>query len=131
MTRERPDEATTDEELWKLLVRETGRHGAVVEARPGVIRVQLPAGEPGCEHPVEIRMTTRQLRETVTSLSADGQRALGLADPVSAGWGLFTIHLEENLGTLRAGEGYLLWHEGALRPSADLAWPPRRARESS
>lgn len=32
---------------------------------------------------IEIRMTARQLRETLTSLSTDGHEALGITDPVA------------------------------------------------
>lgn len=126
MTSERPDSTFTDDDLWELLLTALARMGAVVEVQPGVVRVEPPGDEPGDVHPVEIRMTPRQLRETVTSLSADGEEALEIADPVAAGWGLFTIHLEEHLETMRADEGYLLWRQGALHPSVALEWPPRR-----
>lgn len=122
----RPDSTFTDEQLWDALVSEAARSGPVVDARPGVVRVDLPDEESGDPRRVEIRMTPRQLRQSVTALSADGQVALGLSDPVTAGWALFTIHLEEHLGTLRPGEGYLLWRQGALHPSASLEWPPAR-----
>lgn len=124
----RPDSTATDEQLWEMTLAEVAREATTVEARPGVILVDLPGPEPGAPRRVEIRMTSCQLRESVTSLSADGQEALGITDPVTAGWALFTIHLEEHLRTLRPGESFLLWHEGALHPAVDLAWPPVRAR---
>lgn len=125
----RPDSTSSDQELYAALVRYLAGHGRVIEARPGVIQAELPAEE--VERlgvgSVEIRMTPGQLRETVTRLAVDGQQALGVADPVVAGWSLFSIHLEEDLATLRPGESFLLWHHGALHPSADLQWPPVRA----
>lgn len=122
----RPDETTTDEQLWGLLLEVVAREGALVEDGPGTVRVDLAVADSAGPRTVEIRMTSRQLRESVTSLSADGQSALGIEDPVAAGWGLFTIHLEEHLATLRPDEHYLLWHRGALHPSVDLQWPPTR-----
>lgn len=122
----RPDESTTDGHLWGLLLKEVAREGSITEVGPGLVRVDLRREEFVAPHPVEIRMTSRQLRETVTSLSAAGQSALGIADPVAAGWGLFTIHLWEDLATLRPDERYLLWHRGALHPSVDLQWPSGR-----
>ena len=127
---ERPDSTSSDDELYAHLAHCLAGHGSVTELGQGVLVVDIAEDAPAVRR-IQVRMTARQLRETVTSLSADGQEALGIADPVAAGWALFAIHLEEDLGTLRPGEGYLLWHEGALRPSADLEWPPRRVRESS
>ncbi|WP_114908107.1 hypothetical protein [Ornithinimicrobium murale] len=118
--------SSTDQHLWELLVHELAREGTVVESRPGVLLVDLPEEESGSRHHLEIRMTSHQLRETLTALSPDGQDVLGITDPIAAGWGLFLVHLEEHLGTLRPDEGYLLWHEGELHPSVDLEWPPRR-----
>lgn len=125
----RPDSTSSDQELSEVLVQHLSEPGGATEVRPGVIQVELPADE--AERlgvgSVEIRMTSSQLRETVTLLAADGQEALGIADPVAAGWALFSIHVEEDLATLRPGESFLLWHQGALHPSVDLAWPPVRA----
>lgn len=124
-----PDSTSSDQDLYDVLVRDLASHGRVTAVRPGVIQVELPAEETerlGVDS-VEIRMTSGQLREAVTLLAADGQEVLGIADPVAAGWGLFSIHLEESLGTLWPDESFLLWHQGALHPSVDLQWPPRRA----
>lgn len=124
-----PDSTSSDQDLYHVLVHDLSDHGRVTEVRPGVIQVELPADEAerlGIVR-VEIRMTPGQLRETVTVLAADGQQALGVADPVAAGWSLFSIHLEEDLATLQPGESFLLWHHGTLHPAVELRWPPVRA----
>lgn len=125
----RPNSSSADSELYQLLVRDLALHGAVTEIRTGVIHVEVPvdgAVASGTRR-VEIRMTPAQLRETVTSLAQDAQEALGVADPVEAGWALFSIHLEEDLAMLRPTERHLLWHRGRLQPSVDLTWPPEPA----
>ena len=123
---DRPDFHTSDEQLAQMLIRDLARHGPVTEVRPGVIQVELPVeGTPGTRR-VEIRMTAAQLRERVTFLSSDGQEVLGIADPVEAGLAMFSIHLEEDLATLRPTEQHLLWHQGRLHPSVHLEWPPVR-----
>lgn len=124
-----PDSTSADEDLYDAMLRQLADSCRVTEVCPGVIQIEVSAEESrrlGVEV-VQIRMTSGQLRETVTRLAADGQEALGIADPVTAGWSLFSIHLEEDLATMRPGERFLLWHAGALRASTDLEWPPVRA----
>lgn len=121
-----PDATSSDDELYAAVVAGLERMGPVTAVRPGVLQVEIPIDEESPARTIEMRMTASQLRESVTTLAAGGQEALGIADPVAAGFALFTIHLEEHVATLRQQESFLLWHQGTLHPSVSLSWPPER-----
>lgn len=103
MPRERPDVSSSDDELQTLLLREVSRF-------PGV----------------QVHLTSGQLRKAINMLARDGQEVLGIDDPVTAGWGLLTIHLEELAETLRRDEQHIVWHDGALHRSVRAEVPPIR-----
>ncbi|WP_256842047.1 hypothetical protein [Ornithinimicrobium cryptoxanthini] len=103
MPQDRPDASSSDDELQTLLLHEVS-----------------------CFPDVEVHLTPEQLREAINVLARDGQEALGIDDPIAAGWALFIIHLEELAETLRPDEHHIVWHDGALHRSVRADGPPTR-----
>lgn len=141
-----PEDAT-DEDLYQWFVRSLAGSGSAAEVRPGVIRVEVveidsDAVTTNATHPpdrlrtVWVHITREQLRSVACSefniFDDTDDKVIPRTDtPVWMGLITFDFYTEESLATMRPGEDYLVFHEGALRPSTTPEIPPVRSHDFS
>jgi hypothetical protein len=139
-----PEDAT-DEELYQWFIRSLGGNGSAVEVRPDVIRVEVVESDsdavttdatqpPDHLRTVWVHITREQLRSVAWSEfnifdDTDPDVIPRTDTPVWMGLITFDFYTEESLATMRPGEDYLVFHEGALRPSTTPEAPPVRSHD--
>jgi hypothetical protein len=124
----------SDDDIYAWFVRRLAEEGSAAEIEPGVIRVVI---EPDDDYPdgvtdqVDVVVTRDQLRGLAWALEnpfddRDLEVIPPASDPVLVGLELLSMDVDEDLGTRRQDERFLVFFDGRLRRSVRRELPPVR-----